>query len=196
MTSAWTPRSRYRWAVLVYDRLYRFLHGLDGAASEVGSAARIAVRRSHRTLQLAGGMTIRSGDRIGVLHLNNAFIAALHADGLPPIAVGLEFRRQLVSSLHELARLAGPGGRLSDVKAFSATTIFFHQGLTRLGFAPEDDAPPWPRLVAAYQRALLASLHPAGPVRLRRSSYRRALRLWISRENLLARYGSVARLAQ
>jgi hypothetical protein len=196
VTSAGTPRSRYRWAVLVYDRVYRFLHGLDTAASEVGAAARIAVRRSHRTLQLAGGMTVRSGDRIGVLHLNNAFIAALHVDGRPPIAVGLEFRRQLVNSLHELARLAGPGGGLPDVKAFSATTIFFHHGFRRLGFAPEDDAPPWPRLVAAYQRALLASLHPAGPVRLRRSSYRRALRLWISRENLLARYGAVARPAQ
>ena len=196
MTSAGTPRSWYRWAVLGYDRLYRFVRGLDTAASEVGSAARIAVRRSHRTLQLPGGTTIRSGDRIGVLHLDNAFMAALHAEGLAPIAVGLEFRRQLVSSLHELARLAGPGGRLTDVTAFSATTIFFHQGLTRLGFAPEDRAPAWPRLVAAYQRALLASLHPAGPVRLRRSSYRRARRLWISRENLLARYGVVARPAR
>ena len=192
MTSAGTPRSRYRWAVLVYDRLYRFLHGLDTAASEVGPAARIAVRRSHRTLQLSGGTTIRSGDRIGILHLNNAATAALHGDGLQRIAVGLKFRRQLVSSLHELARLAGPGGRLTDVTAFSATIIFFHQGLTRLGFAPEDDAPAWPRLVAAYQRALLVSLHPTGPARLRRSSYRRALRLWISRENLLARYGAAA----
>ena len=196
MTSAETPRSRYRWAVLIYDRLYQFFHGLATAASEVGSAARIAVRSSHRTLQLPGGTTIRSGDRIGILHLNNAVVAALHANGLPPIAVGLEYRRQLVSSLHELARLAGPGGRLTGVKAFSATTIFFHQGLTRLGFAPEDGAPAWPRLVAAYQRALFASLHPAGPVRLRRSSYRRALRLWISRENLLARYGAVAHPAR
>ena len=196
VTSAGTPRSRYRWAVLVYYRLYRFLHGLDTAASEVGSAARIAVRRSHRTLQRAGGTTVRPGDRIGVLHLNNAFMAALHAKGLAPIEVGVEFRRQLVSSLHELARLAGPRGRLADVKAFSATTIFFHQGLTRLGFAPEGDAPAWPRLVAAYQRGLLASLHPAGPVRLRRASYRRARRLWISRENLLARYGVVARPAR
>ena len=86
--------------------------------------------------------------------------------------------------------------RLKDVKAFSTMTIFFHQGFTRLGFTPEDDAPAWPRLVAAYQRALLVSLHPAGPASLRRSRYRRAVRLWISRENLLARYGVVARPAR
>ena len=196
MTSAGTPRPRYRRAVLVYDRLYRVLHGLDTAASKVGSAGRIVVRRRHRTLQLSDGTIIRPGDRIGVLHLDKAFMAALHAEGQAPIAVGLEFRRQLLSSLHELGRLASPGGPLTDVTAFSATTIFFQQGLTRLGFTPEDRAPAWPRLVAAYQRALLASLHPAGPARLRRSSYRRAQRLWISRENLLARYGVVARPAR
>jgi hypothetical protein len=189
--SVGSPRPRYRWAVTVYDRTYRFLHRLDSAEAEVGPAVRIEVRRSHRILRLGDGTSIRRGDRIGVLHLNNALMAALHSDGRPPIAVGLEFRRQLLSSLHELARLAGPGGRLTDVKAFSATTIFFHQGLTRLGFTAENRAPACPRLVAAYQRALLVSLHPAGGVRLRRSSHRRALRLWISRENLLARYGSM-----
>lgn len=186
-------RPRYRWAVIAYDRVYGLLHRLGTAAAEVGSAARIEVRRSHRILRLGDGTTIRPGDRIGVLHLNNAFMATLHSGGLPPIAVGLEFRRQLLSSLHELARLASPGGRLTGVRAFSATTIFFHQGLTRLGFAPEGDAPACPRLVAAYQRALLASLHPAGPGRLRRARYCRALRLWISRETLLARYGAGSR---
>ena len=185
-------RPRYRWAVVVYDRMYRFLHSLDAPASQVGSAARIEVRRHHRSLQLPDGTTIRRGDRIGVLHLNNAFITALHADGLPPLAVGLAFRRQLLTSLHELARLASPGGRLTEVTAFSATTIFFHQGFTRLGFEVEDRAPAWPRLVAAYQRALLASLHPVGSLRLRRSTDDCARRLWISRKALLARYGSAA----
>ncbi len=60
----------------------------------------------------------------------------------------------------------------------------------------EDNAPAWPRLVAAYQRALLASLHPAGRVRLRGAAYQRARRLWISRENLLARYGGVVHLVR
>lgn len=190
--SASKLRPRYGWAVTVCDRIYRFLHSLETPASAVGSAASVEVRGSYRIVQLPQGMTIRRGDRVGVLHLNNDFVVTLHHHGLSPIAVGLEFRRQLVTSLHDLARLAGPGGRLSDVKAFSATTIFFHQGFKRLGFEAEDAAPAWPRLVAAYQRALLASLHPAGPARLRGSTYRRALRLWISRETLLTRYGAVA----
>jgi hypothetical protein len=136
--------------------VYRFLYSLDSSASEVGPAARIEVRRSHRTLHLADGTTILRGDRIGILHLNNDSVVALHAAGLPPIAVGLEFRRQLFGSLHALARLAGPGGWLSDVRAFEATTIFFHQWLGRAGFEADRDGLAWPGLVAAYQHALLA----------------------------------------
>jgi hypothetical protein len=179
-----------RWLIALYDRVYRVLHSLDSLASEVGPAARIEVRRCHRTLHLADGTTIRRGDRIGVLHLNNDRVAALHADGRPPIAVGLEFRRQLLASLYALARLAGPGGWLSQVEAFEATTIFFHQWLRGLGFEAEHDGLAWPGLVAAYQRALLACLRPAGPAQRGRATYRHAQRLWISREMLLARYGA------
>ncbi len=186
-TGAWPFENR--WLVAPYDRVYRFVHNLDSSASEVGPAVRVEVRRSHRTLHLADGTTIRRGDRIGVLHLNNERVVALHAAGLPAIAVGLEFRRQLGASLHALARRACPEGGLSDVRAFEATTIFFHQWLRRLGFEPDPDGLAWPGFVTGYQRALLASLRPAGPVRLGGATYRHAQRLWISRAKLLTRYG-------
>ena len=189
-TGAWPLANR--WLVARYDRGYRFLHNLDSSTSEVGPAVRVEVRRSHRMLHLADGTTIRRGDRIGILHLNNDRVVALHAAGLPSIAVGLEFRRQLLASLAALARLAGPEGWLSDVRAFEATTIFFHQWLGRLGFEPDPEGLAWPRLVTGYQRALLASLRPAGLVRLGRATDRHAQRLWISREKLLTRYGAVA----
>jgi len=189
-TGAWPVPNR--WLVAPYDRTYRFLHNLDSSASEVGPAARVEVRRSHRTLHLADGTIIRRGDRIGVLHLNNDRVVALHAAGLPSIAVGLEFRRQLRASLDALVKLAGPEGWLSGVPAFEATTIFFHQWLRRLGFEPDPVGLAWPGFVTGYQRALLASLRPAGPVRLGGATYRHAQRLWISREKLLTRYGAVA----
>src|SRR5207249_3654746 len=115
------------------------------SASEVGPAVRVEVRRSHRRLRLADGTTIRRGDRIGVLHLNNDRVVALHAAGLSSIAVGLEFRRQLRASLDALVRLAGPTGWLSDVRAFEATTIFFHGWLRRVGFEPDPSGLAWPR---------------------------------------------------
>lgn len=183
-----SSRLRYRLAILLYDRLYRVLHRLDTPASEVGPALRVEVRRSRRALSLPDGTRVRCGERIGILHLNNDRIAAVRGDGLPSVSLALELRRQVFASLHALATLATSGGPLADVRAFSATTIF-HQGLARIGFQPEPDGYLWPRLVAVYQRALITALRPGGTLRLERSTYRRARRLWISRGALLARYG-------
>ncbi len=185
-----TPGSRppYRWAVMLCDRAYRWVHGLDRPAAQVGPAVRVEIRRIRRARTLADGARLVPGDRVGLLHLNNSRIAAIHVDGRSPWSVGLEFRRQLVASAHTLAMLAADDGPLGDVAAFSATTIF-HEALARLGFAAEPNAPAWPRLVAAYQRALLVSIHPAGAPRLSRATYRNAPRLWLSRDALLARYG-------
>jgi hypothetical protein len=187
-------RPRYRWAVGIYDQVYRLVQRLDTPISEIGPAFRVAVRRSYRRHRLSDGTIIRPADRIGVLHLDNAAVASLHADGLSPVAVGLRFRRQIVASLEALAVQASPGGQLATLEAFTATTIF-HGGLRRLGFDLERGGVSWPTLVAAYQRALLASLHPAGCLRLQRSRYHRACRLWLSRRRLLDRYGRVSRAA-
>src|SRR5213593_925216 len=167
----------YRWAVLLYDRAYRAVHGLDRPPAQVGPALCLEVRRSRRARRLPDGTRVALGDRIGVIHVN----------GQPPLAIGLEFRRWFVASLHELAQLAADGGPLADVRAFSAITIF-HRGLSRLGFRAERDGIVWPGLTAAYQHALTASLHPAGPLRVWRATHTRARRLWMTRAELLSRY--------
>jgi hypothetical protein len=180
-------RYQYRWAVLLYDRAYRLVHGLDRPPAQVGPALSVEVRRSRRALTLPDGTPIASGERVGVLHLNNARIAAVHVNGRSPVAIGLEFRRWLLDSLRELAQLAAAGGPLADVRAFSAITTF-HRGLARLGFRPERDTIVWPGLTAAYQRTLMASLRPVGPLRFRPATHVRARRLWLTREELLSRY--------
>jgi len=166
----------YRWAVLLYDRAYRAVHGLDRPPAQVGPALCVEVRRSRRARRLPDGTRVALGDRIGVIHVNNARIAGVHVNGQPPLAIGLEFRRWFVASLHELAQLAADGGPLADVRAFSAITIF-HRGLSRLGFRAERNGIVWPGLTAAYQHALMASLHPAGPLRVWRATHARARRL-------------------
>jgi peptidoglycan-N-acetylglucosamine deacetylase len=181
-------RILYQRVILVYDHLYRRFHGLDRATAKVGPAFRVAIIRSRWTVPLRDGQVVRPGDRICVLHLDNERIAELHVNGGPPNAIGLEFRRQLVASLEALAEATQPGGRLAEVRAFTATTIF-HRGLRRLGFEVESGALACPRLTAAYQRALLVTLHPSGLLRLAGTTYARAERLWISREKLVAGAG-------
>lgn len=188
------PRSgspRYRWAVMLYDRAYRLAWGLDRPLAQVGPALCLKVERTRRQVTLRDGTRIRRGEPIGVLHLNNARIAALHVNGLPPRAVGLEFRRWFVASLRELATLAEAPGPYAEVRAFTAITIF-HRGLSRFGFEVEHGGLSVPALVGAYQRVLLACLHPAGTLRLRGPAYRVSRRLWLTREALLARYSASA----
>src|SRR5438093_1596214 len=45
----------YRWAVLLYDRAYRAVHGLDRPPAQVGPALCLEVRRSRRARRLPDG---------------------------------------------------------------------------------------------------------------------------------------------
>jgi hypothetical protein len=180
----------YRRAVVVYDWGYRLLHGLDRLAARGGPVLSVQRRRLHRALRLADGTLLRQGAQIGVLHLNNVRARALPGDGLHPSAVGFEFRRLFLISLHSIGARAADGGPLAPLQAYSATTLF-HRRLPTLGFSPASgDRSIWRHLVTSYERALLSSLHPTGAARLRCGARREARRLWISRETLLVRFGT------
>ena len=182
----------YRWLVTAYDWSYRGLHGLDRPEAQAGPALRIEPRHLRRALRLADGTQLGRGSPIGVVHLNNARVLALHRDGLTPDRIGFEFRRLILRSLHSMARQAAEDGPLASLQAYSATTLF-HPGLARLGFAAApDDGSLWRALVSGYERSLLRCLHPAG-AGARRRAREEARRLWISRERLLALYGRPGR---
>ena len=110
------------------------------------------------------------------------------------MAVGLRFRRDLFESLHTLAVLSRRDGPLAGIDAFAAITIL-HGSLVRLGFERDPDRLAWPSVTGAYQRALLASLHPWGARRVIRFAHCEAERLWMSRRRLHALYGTVDRSA-
>ncbi len=181
---------RWAWqrsAIAAYDRLYRWVNGLDQPGSLVGPVLRLKVRRSRRTVHLGDGSVVRRGERIGTIHLNNERVVALRADSPRSDVIGIVFRRQFLTSLGELGRLTDPGGPLAEVRAFSATTIL-HRGLGRLGFEPARKSSEGSAVIGAYQRALLASLRPARRARLDAAIRHRARELWISREALRARF--------
>jgi len=177
---------RQQW-IRTYDAAYRWYRNLDTAESSIPPVLVVEMRRAHRTRYLGDGTVIRPGDHIGVLHLNHARVAALHRRVLTPMALGLVFRRDMLASLQHLAMLARPGGRLEGARAFSAVTIL-HHGLPRLGFERDTSGLRCARLTGAYQRALLATLHPNGRSRLAGFASSRAERLWLSRARLIARY--------
>jgi hypothetical protein len=176
-----------RGAIGAYDQLYRLWHRLDAPRAVVPPLLRVETRRAFRTVRVGDGTLVRPGDRVGMIHLDNDAIAALHARRLRPHELGLEFRDGMFASLRTLAALAA-GGRFADVRAFAAVTIL-HRGLRRVGFELEPGALRAPWLTAGYQRFLLAALHPDASARLQRLAGARAERLWISRERLIALHG-------
>jgi hypothetical protein len=192
------PADQWHWTstsvVRAWDRVYRAWHDLDAPQARIGSVLRVEVRRSYRTVRLSDGTVVPVGGRFGMLHLNNERLEQLHRGRGSPRTVGLEFRRQLLASLDILAGLARPTGVLGGLDAFAAITIL-HRGLVRLGFERDRRQLAWPGVTGAYQRALLASLHPLGARRLPRLAHCDAERLWISRARLQSLYGPANRAA-
>jgi hypothetical protein len=172
------------------DIAYRWLHGLDDPDAQVGPILRVEVaRHSGQTLRLRDGTEVRPRDRVGIIHLNNERVARLHGDD-QDVHAGLQFRRDFVASLAELARQVAAMRRYEGVRAFTSETIL-HHGTQRAGF----EILPLPntlrsRLVAAYERAVLARYHPLGRRGSGRARFSEARAIWISRDELLRRYGT------
>jgi hypothetical protein len=175
--------------VHLYDLVYQWIHGLIGPEAEVGSILRLRVRRYRgRPFMVADGTPIRRGDLIGEIHLNNERVAALHDGGCRSRQAGLAARRAFQASLVVLAERARRSPHDRPVRAFYATTIFY-QAAERLGFEVHPlPRPRLARLVAAFQRRLLAHFHPLGKRRPGRRRFAEARQIWISMDELLRRY--------
>jgi hypothetical protein len=145
------------------------------------------MRRARDTTALGDGTVLVRGDWIGVLHLNNQRVATLHRRVVTPMALGLAFKRDILTSLRYLAGLAGPDARLAGVQAFTVVTILYH-GLPRLGFEFDAHRVRSARFIGVYQRALLATLHPDGRSRTALLAPGAAEQLWLSRRRLLTLY--------
>ena len=183
MVAAIVRRPMFRHIVRGCERGLRWWRGVTDPAAQVGPVLAVVVRRNWRTVRLSDGTIVRPGERIGVVHVNNARIEALHQPGASPGRVGLQFRRQVVASLRELIRLSEPSQRLACVRAFCATTVF-HGPLRRGGFERVVSDRPGSRLATLSFYAVLAALHPQGLSPRHGAADRRVERVWISRERL------------
>lgn len=184
------PTAVLSWLWRCCDFLYRLAHGLTDPSAEVGPILRVQVRPYRgRPFTLADGTEIRRGDLIGVFHVHNERVSRLHQTRESRWA-GLAFRRVFVASLQALADRAQDTPRYRGVKAFTSTTIF-HQGTERAGFEVRPlSAALVSRLVATYERSILKQFHPLGRHRPGRPRFAEARQIWISRQELLRRYGT------
>ncbi len=188
---AWESEGVLGLFLSVYDWAYRWLRGLTDPAAAAGPVLRVRVTRYRgRPFTLSDATEISPGDLIGEFHLDNERVASLHDDGGRSPWTGLAFRRVFHASLEALALQALGSPRYAGVHAVTATTIF-HQGTQRMGFDIRPLSRPFlGRLIAAYERRLLAQFHPLGSRRGGRPRFGDARQIWISRTELIRRYAS------
>jgi peptidoglycan/xylan/chitin deacetylase (PgdA/CDA1 family) len=138
-------------------------------------------------LMLRDGTMLHPGAYVGELHLDRSRVAHLHRT-VPKHVLGLALRRELERALQQLARMVLEHHNYHRLGAFRSTTLFWKEA-TRLGFEVDARDRGWHlTFLGWYQRMLLARDHPLGRRRLRGRRWE-ARTIWLSRQNLMRRYG-------
>jgi len=188
------------------DFLQRRALKIEEFTHEEGCILRVALSYAGEDYTLSDGTVVRRGDPVGELHLWNERIPSMGSDG-PDLAWGLRFYRRVVFSLRLLAAYVEGDPRFDSIVAFRGEPAFavadVEAGLERFLRAAGFDLVRVPyassrrgRFVEFWENFYTlmliwtfnpASLRGKGLLRLRR------YQLWMSRQTLRQRYGSMAR---
>jgi hypothetical protein len=186
------------------DRIARRLHGIREFDRGDDCLLRIAIGRIARPLRLSDGYVLRVGDRFVELHLWNEHLA------VPPHGADLRWaaraRRQFERSLRRLIEHMDADSALRDVHAVMMKPALpdrqLEQKIDRLvrlfGFAPTSDGESAGTMGRLERYAdnlwlwLLTWTFNPRSLKARRF-IRRRHELWISRDRLVALYGSADR---
>ncbi|NOZ29420.1 MAG: glycosyltransferase [Chloroflexi bacterium] len=197
------PSSALRWTIRGLDALLRRCYHIQEFSQEEDCILRIALHKSDEEVLLSDGTRVLPGDLIGELHLWNEHIPPMPPEG-PDLIWAFTFRRRMARSLAALAAYVESDPRFRDVKAFRGIlAIGSGDGLAqaaraadRWGFDLLDQQEPaglltrflsfWQKL---YTWGIIWTFNPSSlnGKNLRRLKHRR---FWISRKQLLDRYGT------
>ncbi len=149
----------------------------------------VHLERYHgRPITLPDGTRITRGTWIGALHLNNRKVSELARE-----TSSWRIARMIAGDLAALARWAEGPGEIARAQAFMGVTLLGRAG-PRLGFTlRERPRTIHARLERFFMEGLLAMYNPEGVRRLKRGATYTTypVEIWMSRGELLRRYGSV-----
>jgi hypothetical protein len=170
------------------DQHYQRIHDLKSAGPVlyVGPG-----RHDGPVIQFPDGTVLNSGDAIGVMHFNNERFTRI--DGTTARSAAIGFARLMMESLEELARLALHDPTFGTVTVFHAVSWLPAHG-TRIGFICD----PYPeglkkRWMYWHFKLLVWAFAPA---RDSRSARPDPHHFWLTRKELLRRFGASRRPRQ
>lgn len=189
-----------RRTILGLDRWLQRYYGVGAFTDDPACLLRVAPGRAATTVRLVVDTRLAAGDPILELHLWNEQLPRRR--GGDRLGWAVRFRTMLEHSLRLLATEIATDPALADIRALRADTAFVTRGrgrrLARIaklyGFAaPTGDADSTVRLHRHLGEDLLvwAIALACNPLSLRGKPLRRERHeLWISRDELLRRYGA------
>lgn len=144
-------------------------------------------RRTYRGPQRElGGMQIRPGDPVGIMHFNNGALQEAQADRNEANG-GFVFARLLVKAMRVLAERVERDPAYAGIRAFYGITWIPPHG-QRLGFVIEPLPDSWrARWLRFYFRTLLFAFNPRASRQM--GGALRPQRFWMPRDGLLTHFG-------
>ncbi|WP_245954461.1 polysaccharide deacetylase family protein [Paenibacillus flagellatus] len=131
---------------------------------------RVREYQGKRAIELADGESIRKGDLVAELHLDNYTLFRLGLDSRSTVQLATQLIRRTRMLMPELCRLLLTDPQYRDVKGLYGITMI-HRGSKQLGFTVVDlPEGLFASLTRTYLRILLYIIHPQGKERLKEKS--------------------------
>ncbi len=188
-------------AIYGIDYVLRKAYGIKPFVEDPDCILRLSFWRASKAIKITENLEIKKGELVGELHLWNEHIPTIPPEG-PDLKWGYEAAKKLHYSLGLLAqaiedglpltnevRILGGEITLPKDKARQIEMIFEHLGLI---LNSEKPSGAWKRFVHFWQNLYsMALIWAYNPVSLRRKSLLKMhrYRVWMSKEELLRRYG-------
>ncbi|MCL6598379.1 MAG: polysaccharide deacetylase family protein [Alicyclobacillus macrosporangiidus] len=186
--------ARYPWSRRLLIRLWRvieYLFTIVHHVRDVNSVFRFGLVRwwLGERRDADGRVVVRDGAIALDIHFQNDSVITFATENPRVLLRGLREARE---GFHDIALTLMHDPRYRDVEVVFAITLI-NKGMDMLGFHIEDLPPTFTnRFLMAYMSFLLGMHHPEGFSRLRRGAQPLEMRLmWMTREELFERYGSL-----
>jgi hypothetical protein len=190
-----------RLAIYGLDFILKKAYGVKPFVSDPDCIIRLSFWKASRWIKIAEGLEVEKGETVGELHLWNEQIPKMPPEG-PDLKWGYEVAKKLRYSLGLLAQAIEDGlPEAKEVKVLGGEIALpkdkakqIERLLAHLGLILNSEKPAgfWKRFALFWQNLYsMALIWAYNPVSLRKKSLfrMRRYRVWMSKEELLRRYG-------
>jgi len=193
-------RNPLRMAIRALDSLLRKTQQVEEFTDDPECILRLSFGQSPSRIKLGNGLEVDEGQPIGELHLWNEHIPAMPPQG-PDLKWGKDFVKKMRHSLRLLAQFSTQDPRMAEVQVLSGEIAFPRDKAQQLdllakqlGFNLDSQKPkgPWERFAEFWQNLYsMALIWAFNPPSLKKKTLlgMRRYRLWMTKEELLRRYG-------